>query len=186
MAKKDNIGAILNEDMMLDIDDGTIEPFEIDTDAIDAESRSYADSVIQNIAKLYGDEEYLNKNPKLKIRLGAELETLRRNYKMCAIDEIMFDKLANAVGQNTSNAALWIAYARHQSTIMSLQSKIDTSIDRITKLIDTYRNVQTEMTFNSPAEESGSEDIMARGTKAFMAQVQNIIENSEDENEETE
>ena len=130
-----------------------------------------------------------NKNPRLKIRLNAELDTLRRNYKMCRVDEIMFDRLANAVGQHADNAALWIAYARHQSTIMSLQTKIDASVDRITKLIDTYKNYQTEIDFRErtdDAEGLSESGMTNRGSKAFMEQIQSMIiaEESKDEKSE--
>lgn len=178
MPKNNNIASLLNEDAMLNIDDGSIEVFDVPTEQINTDSQSAAQHLLSVIAELYGDEHLLTHHPKLKMRLDSEIDTLRRNLKLCKTDELLFDKLAEAVGQNPNNAALWIAFARHQKTIMDIQVKIDQSVDRISKLVTSF---QTEMTFkeeSKPDDNTTDSDgsMTTRGGKAFLEQINQYVD----------
>lgn len=178
MKNNNNIASLLNEDAMLAIDDGTIEVFDVPTEQIDTDSQSAAEHLMSVIAEIYGNENLLNEHPKFKMRLDNELDTLRRNLKMCKTDEMLFDKLTQALSQSPNNAALWIAFARHQKTIMDIQVKIDQSVDRISKLVTSF---QTELTFkeeDKPIEEASISDggMTARGGKAFLEQVSQYVD----------
>ena len=178
MAKNPNdISNLLNDDAVLAIDDGSIEVFEVPTEQINTDSLSAAENLLKVIADLYGDQDLLSKHPKLKLRLDNEIDTLRRNYKMCKTDELLFDKLSTALSQSPNNAALWIAFARHQKTIMDIQVKIDQSVDRISKLVTSF---QTEIQFkeeNEPAtpDALSSDGLTTRGGKSFLEQINQFM-----------
>lgn len=178
MSRENNISNLLNDDAVLAIDDGSIEVFEVDTEQINTDSLTAAENLLKVIADLYGDQDLLSKHPKLKMRLDNEIDTLRRNYKMCKTDELLFDKLANALSQSPNNAALWIAFARHQKTLMDIQVKIDASVDRISKLVTSF---QTELTFKADEQQASEPTnpdggMTARGGKAFLEQINQYID----------
>lgn len=179
MAKGNNISSLLNEDAMLSIDDGSIEVFDVPTEQINTDSQSAAEHLMGVIADIYGNENLLNEHPKFKMRLDNEIDTLRRNLKMCKTDELLFDKLSEAVGQNPNNAALWIAFARHQKTIMDIQVKIDQSVDRISKLVTSF---QTELTFKEEDKQAEVKNsapdgsMTTRGGKAFLEQINQYVD----------
>lgn len=178
MSRENNISNLLNDDAVLAIDDGSIEVFEVDTEQINTDSLTAAESLMKVIADLYGDQDLLGKHPKLKLRLDNEIDTLRRNYKMCKTDELLFDKLARALSQSPNNAALWIAFARHQKTLMDIQGKIDASVDRISKLVTSF---QTEMMFKEEEQQETNNTtadgaMTTRGGKAFLEQMSQYVD----------
>ena len=141
----------------------------IDLESLDASSRSEATDMIDNLSRLYSDEEFLKRQPAFKRRVEEEIESLRINIKMRKADEQAHDILLKNISQNSSNASLYRALTELQKTIVGITSKIDDTITRLTNLIKSY---QTEINFEEPAEDDTEETpqyhTTFKGSKSFI------------------
>lgn len=150
------------------------EVIHIDTETIDSESVTYAEELVKNLSESYFDDEFFVENPVLKKRLSAELESLRILVRMRKSDEQVHDIALKAIGGNSGNASLYRALNETQKTLISIQTKIDETVDRITNMLKT---VQLEINFEDGSgggcqdeDDEGCEDISRtyRGSKSFI------------------
>jgi hypothetical protein len=135
----------------------------IDTDTIDSESITYAEELVKNLSESYFDDEFFAENPVLKKRLSAELESLRILVRMRKSDEQVHDIALKAIGGNSGNASLYRALNETQKTLISIQTKIDETVDRITNMLKT---VQLEINFEDNPESIDDDSIDENGTDA--------------------
>lgn len=149
------------------------EVIHIDTDTIDSESITYAEELVKNLSESYFDDEFFTENPVLKKRLSAELESLRILVRMRKSDEQVHDIALRAIGGNSGNASLYRALNETQKTLISIQTKIDETVDRITNMLKT---VQLEINFDDNPESADDDNIdegegpnrTYRGSKSFI------------------
>lgn len=148
----------------------------IDIDEIDRDSVNEAAEMIQNLTKLYYDEDFLKNQPKFKKRVDSELESLRINLKMRKADERAHDILLKNIGANPSNASMYRAFTEIQKTIVNITTKIEETINRLNNMMKAY---QMEINFDgeSDDEEKPQKNTNShRGTRAFIEAMENEVE----------
>ena len=151
---------------------GIIDPEEIiniDFDGMEESAKQEAEDMIINLSRLYYDEEFMKSQPNLKKRIDADLESLRINLKMRKADEFAHDICLKNIGQSPSNASLYRSLTDLQRSILSITTKIEDTITRLTSLLKGY---QTEIQFASHEDEetdgSHEETTVYRGSKDFI------------------
>lgn len=148
--------------------DGMEEVYTIDLENIDIDAGVMATGKINNLLRLYNDKDFVEQNPEFKKRIDNEIDTLRRLIKLAKTNEVIHDNLAKAISHNPNNASLYMALARLQGNIMSIQTQINTTMNDFTKLCKSY---QTEMNFDRPVDDapkSTENGTITRGRKAFI------------------
>lgn len=171
---------LLNEPNNLDIFDDSelqdiIDPepiIDIDMDGLDEKSQIEAQEIIGSLSKLYYDEDFIRRQPAFKKRVDAEIESLRINLKMRKSDEIAHDMCLKKICQNSENASMYKALTDIQRTIVSITSKIE---DSLTKLSNMMKSYQTELNFDESDEEQVEEyqeiGKSFKGSKSFIESV---------------
>ena len=149
---------------------------EIDLDGIDNESKSAAADLVENISKLYCDENFLKQHPSFKKRIDNELESLRVLIKMRKTDEVAHDFLLKAIQGNSGNASLYKSLTEVQKTILSITTKMSEVITGLNTILKGY---QLEINFEKEekeAEEATSNPLegssINRGSKDFIKQME--------------
>ena len=177
MSKETIIDEIIRDTDLETFDIDNMEDiYEIDLENIDIDAGTLAAGKINNLLRLYNDKEFIENNPEFKKRVDNEIDTLRRLIKMAKTNEVIHDNLAKAISHNPNNASLYMALARLQSNIMSIQTQITTTMNDFTKLCKSY---QTEMNFDRPVAESHETSdggTVTRGRKAFIENMTNMGE----------
>lgn len=161
----------------------------IDVEDIDSISQEDAQKMIDDISKLYFDEEFIKKQPNFKNRIDSELESLRINIKMRKADEVAHDILLKNIGRNPSNASMYKSLTEIQKTIVSITTKIE---ETITRLQNMMKNYQMEFNFdnNESSDETndGQDSPPApvgikksyKGSKAFIEAMSNLDDDDVD------
>lgn len=146
-----------------------LEPvFDIDIEGMEREADNLAANILQNVAKVYSSETFLKDNPEFKKRLDSEIQSLKMLLKMRAIDDKVQDELARAISRKADNASLYAALPKHQTSMINIQNKIDSTMDRIQKMLEGY---QTEMSFDDEDDENEEEPHAihsSRGSRDFI------------------
>ena len=151
---------------------------DIDMEGIDKSSKDDAIALVENLSKLYCNEEFMRSNPNFKKRVDNELESLRILIKMRKADEVAHDLIVNAIAGNSSNASLYKSLAEIQKTILSITTKMG---DIITGLNNLLKGYQMELNFDRAENQSDdSVDIKktSRGSKEFIQRM-NELEGSD-------
>jgi hypothetical protein len=170
-----------------DVVDG-IEVVSIDLEGIDSRSETRAHEMVEDLANFYYDEEFLKENPNFKRQIEIYKEDLRLLLKMKDADEKLQDILIKSIGQNPSNASLFMANSKIQTQISNLITKINVTSSILTNMMKGY---QLELNFKYEQEaarqeantESGDvKDIndvstTSRGTKEFIQRME-VVENT--------
>lgn len=139
----------------------------IDLESIDEIAQSSASKLIENLTKVYYDNDFLKRNPALKNRIDSELEALRLHIKMRKTNEEVHDIILNAISANSSNASLYRSLTDVQKTIINITRQISEIIDGLNKIIKGY---QLEFDFDKENEKEDSKDVHM-GTKDFINQM---------------
>lgn len=140
----------------------------IDTEEIDRDALEYAEGLVKTLSSGYFDENFLNANPNIRKRLAAEVESLKILIRMRKSDEQVHDIALKAVCGNSGNASLYRALHDTQKNLISIQDKIDGTVDRITNML---KNYQLEINFpEDDAVGEGDDDggTHFRGSKNFI------------------
>lgn len=166
-----------------DVVDG-IEVVSIDLEGIDNRSTTRAQEMVEDLANFYYDEEFLKENPNFKRQMEIYKEDLRLLLKMKDADEKLQDILIKSIGQNPSNASLFMANSKIQTQISNLITKINETSSKLTNMMKGY---QLELNFkyeqeaarqtNSTADEPQSIENMnttTRGAKEFIQRMEKI------------
>ena len=165
-----------------DVVDG-IEIVNIDLESIEEKSVSRAQEMVEDLANFYYDEEFLKENPNFKRQMEIYKEDLRLLLKMKDADEKLQDILIRSIGQNPSNASLFMANTKIQTQISNLITKINETSSKLTNMMKGY---QLELNFkyeqeaarqNTTTDEPQSIDDMnttTRGTKEFIQRMEKI------------
>lgn len=167
----------LFEDNELPVDpEGIVE--EIDIEGINEQAQQEASSMCTNLKDSYFDDEYWYKHPLIKQRVDIELESLRLLCKMRKADEISHDLCLRNLGMNGSNASLYAALAKTQSSIMNLTKQIDDVIKNINVIL---KGVQLELDFEKNEgtqqdEPESSSSGITRGSKRFIEQMRSEMQ----------
>jgi hypothetical protein len=148
---------------------------DIDLESINESAKTDAVSLIDNLSKLYYDEDFMKRNPTFKKRVDTDLESLRILFKMRKTDEETHDILIKAIAGNSGNASLYKSLTELQKTIISITTKICDIIDGLNNLMKGY---QIELMNNSEDDgikEDPDDDFdptsTCRGTKFFIEQM---------------
>lgn len=151
---------------------------DIDIQDIEEQATETAFDLCKNLREVYFNDEYMSNNKQLKKRLDAEIESLRVLIKMRKSDERIHDICVKSVGMHPSNASLYAALTRIQSSLLSIQKQMDETVKNIDCIC---KNVQLELNFNAPGDDS-HDDLPARspnshrGSKAFIEQMRNEMD----------
>jgi hypothetical protein len=148
----------------------------IDTDNIDKLSLSEAESLIDNLRDIYTNPDFMKNNPKFVTRLKAEIEDLRILLKVRKSDETVHDIILGSIGKNPNNASMFRALTDVQKTILSTTTEISTKIKDINAML---KNIQLEIPFeqnNDNESDNGPQGTTFRGTRDFIKQMKNEIE----------
>ena len=146
----------------------------IDTESLGEEAQSEAEEFIKTLTSAYYDEGCLADNPSLKKRVAAEVESLRLLVKMRKSSEIIHDLAIKAIGGNSGNASLYRAASETQKTLMSIHTKIDETVDRLTNML---KNYQLEINFEGENKEGDEQPSDAhRGSKDFIEEMRKEID----------
>lgn len=175
-------GLFSETDLGEDVVDG-IEIVNIDLESIEEKSVSRAQEMVEDLANFYYDEEFLKENPNFKRQMEIYKEDLRLLLKMKDADEKLQDILIKSIGQNPSNASLFMANTKIQTQISNLITKINETSSKLTNMMKGY---QLELNFKyeqeaarqtSTADEPQSIDDMnttTRGAKEFIQRMEKI------------
>jgi hypothetical protein len=161
------------DDLQPDVDG--LQLVDIDLESINESAKTDAVSLIDNLSKLYYDEDFMKRNPTFKKRVDTDLESLRILFKMRKTDEETHDILIKAIAGNSGNASLYKSLTELQKTIISITTKICDIIDGLNNLMKGY---QIELMNNSEDDgikEDPDDDFdptsTCRGTKFFIEQM---------------
>ena len=184
----------MNKDVDFNPEDFNLDPEgiveNIDISEIEQKAQDESLSMCQNLRDIYSNEEFLSKYPQLKARLDVELESLRVLIKMRKSDEIVHDLCLRSIGLNSNNGSLYKALTGIQKSMLNIQIQMDQTVRNIKTLL---KDVQLELNFDEkPNEEQPQQEIpldrnTTRGSKQFIEQMRNEIDNPvmfEDEEEE--
>ena len=151
-------------------DEGMDEIVYIDVDNISSEAKCDAYNMVENLMLVYGNQKFMDEHPDYKKRIDIELENLRTLIKMKRSDEIVHDVLIKAIGKNATNASLYTALNKMQSSILSIQKQMDDTIKNLNNLL---KNYQFELPLKMEEEEQEKTDeqpkgVVSRGNKEFI------------------
>jgi hypothetical protein len=164
-----------------DVIDG-IEVAHIDLDTIGNNAVERAKSMVENLTSFYYDEEFIKKNPEFKNRVDNQVEHLRILLKMRDTDEELHDMLIKSIMAKPTNASLFVAQQKMQSTMTQILSQINSTVEKLTTLIKSY---QSELNFKkeqeqlrnetNPDEPVSTDEVnnTHRGSKAFIQDMEN-------------
>lgn len=166
------------EGLGLDVDG--MQLVDIDLDGINEESKQDAFILVENLSKLYCNEEFIKNNPSFKKRVDAELESLRVLIKMRKTDEVAHDLIIKAITGNSSNASLYRSLSEIQKTILSITTKMGEIISGLNALL---KNYQLELNFENEenlveGQEEGGMMATHRGSKEFIESMINKSDQS--------
>lgn len=152
---------------------------EIDTDSERAEALKYASALIENLTKIYSNDELMKDQPNLKTHIDTELDSLANLITMRESDKLIHDMIVRGIGKNPANAALYANLVRVQQSAIKLQQQIDVIVDRLKKSLKT---IQLEINFNKPEvidddSSSQNEIVVSKGSKSFISQMQELNDN---------
>lgn len=167
---------------------------EIDLDGIDNESRNAATELVENISKLYCNEDFIKQHPSFKKRIDNELESLRVLIKMRKTDELAHDFILKAIQGNSGNASLYKSLTEVQKTILSITTKMSEVIAGLNTILKGY---QLELDFEKEEEQVEDDEetpsknpSLSRGGKEFIRMMeqkeQELFDDEDTEKEETE
>lgn len=144
----------------------------IDFDGLEESSQREAEDMIVNLSRLYYNDEFMNEHPNLKKRIDADLESLRINLKMRKADEFAHDVCLKNIGQNPSNASMYKSLTDLQRSILSITTKIEDTISKLSSLLKCY---QTEINFEETSDDEQQlvDKTTHRGSKSFIKQMEN-------------
>lgn len=175
---------IFDNDSLFAPDEGTIDGIEIvniPIEDISDNACTKAQKLIEDLTNFYYDEEFLKRNPNFRKRVDNDLESLRMLLKMRAADEVTHDVIIKAITANSSNASLYSALTKIQTTILQITTKIETIVNNLTTMVKGY---QLELNFKMEQEElkDDEEDFInednirspKRGTKEFIASMNKL------------
>lgn len=177
-------GLFSEENLGEDVVDG-IEIVNIDLESIEEKSVTRAREMVEDLANFYYDEEFLKENPNFKRQMEIYKEDLRLLLKMKDADEKLQDILIKSIGQNPSNASLFMANTKIQTQISNLITKINETSSKLTNMMKGY---QLELNFkyeqeaarqNTTTDEPQSIDDMnttTRGAKEFIQKMEAVEE----------
>jgi hypothetical protein len=177
-------GLFSEENLGEDVVDG-IEIVNIDLESIEEKSVSRAREMVEDLANFYYDEEFLKENPNFKRQMEIYKEDLRLLLKMKDADEKLQDILIKSIGQNPSNASLFMANTKIQTQISNLITKINDIVDKLTAMM---KNYQLELNFKyeqEVARKSVDDDepqsienmsTTTRGAKEFIQKMEAVEE----------
>ena len=162
-----------NVDDPIDIDTPLDDSIYIDMEEISKKAEDETKLMFRDLERVYSNEQFMNEHPEYKKRLDIEIESLRIQLKMRKSDELIHDILVKQIGMTPNNASLYAALNRMQASMISIQTKLDTTVKTINQLL---KNYQMELPFekeptNNVDESTGEMKTNAktfRGTKAFM------------------
>lgn len=158
---------------------------DIDLDGINESAKVDAISLIDNLSKLYYDEDFMKRNPTFKKRVDTDLESLRILFKMRKTDEEAHDILIKAIAGNSSNASLYKSLSGMQKTIISITTKICDIIEGLNNLMKGYQTelINKEEEIDELDEDDGDFDPTStcRGTKLFIEQMNKSVKKMEGE-----
>lgn len=175
----ENFRDLWDVDDPIDIDTPLDDAIYIDMDEVNQQSEDESKLMFRDLERIYSNDDFMREHPEYKKRLDIELEALRILIKMRKSDEITHDILVKQIGITPNNASLYSALNRMQASILSVQTKLDSTVKTINQLL---KNYQMEIPFEKPEgevidKETGEVKQTAqtfRGTKAFM---NHIIQN---------
>lgn len=149
----------------------------IDIGAIDDEAMQLAMDMVSGLSEVYFDQEFMKENPSLKKRIDFFIDGMRLLLKIRKSSEKTHDILVNAIAANSNNASLYLAQARNEGNLLSIQKQIDETINSLSNLLKGY---QLEINFNQQQSQqvdeetgeisSGSQSVH-RGSKTFIQQM---------------
>lgn len=174
-------GLFSEQDLGEDVVDG-IEIVNIDLESIEEKSVSRAQEMVEDLANFYYDEEFLKENPNFKRQMEIYKEDLRLLLKMKDADEKLQDILIKSIGQNPSNASLFMANSKIQTQISNLITKINETSSKLTNMMKGYQlelnfKYEQEAARQTTADEPQSIDDMnttTRGAKEFIQRMEKI------------
>ena len=166
-----------------DVVDG-IEIVNIDLESIEEKSVSRAQEMVEDLANFYYDEEFLKENPNFKRQMEIYKEDLRLLLKMKDADEKLQDILIRSIGQNPSNASLFMANTKIQTQISNLITKINETSSKLTNMMKGYQlelnfKYEQEAARQSTTDEPQSIENMStttRGAKEFIQTMEAVEE----------
>lgn len=158
----------------------------IDIEAIDDEATRLAMEMVDNLASVYFDEEFMKSNPNLKKRIDFSIDGLRLLLKMRKTSEKTHDMCVNSVASNPNNASMYLSQVRIEGNLLNIQKQIDDTINFLNNLLKGY---QLELNFNQQAqqvdEETGeileNSQSIHRGSKTFIQQMRDKQANGQTE-----
>ena len=172
------------DDLQPDVDG--LQLVDIDLESINESAKTDAVSLIDNLSKLYYDEDFMKRNPTFKKRVDTDLESLRILFKMRKTDEETHDILikrklvyflcyVKAIAGNSGNASLYKSLTELQKTIISITTKICDIIDGLNNLMKGYQIELMNNSEDDEVEDDPDEDFdptsTCRGTKFFREQM---------------
>lgn len=158
----------------LSIDEPLTESVYIDMDEINDNAKKDSLFMLKDLAKIYGNEKFMNEHPEYKKRLDLELESIRVLLKMRRSDEISHDILVKQIGLTPNVASMYAALQKLQSAMVSIENKLDDKVKTVNNLL---KNYQMEIPFEEEKESedtpSSSGSLRYRGSKQFIMDMQN-------------
>ena len=164
-----------------DVVDG-IDVVSIDIDTINSNAVAKAKDMVDDLTDFYYDEEFLKENPNFHTRVENYRENLRILLKMRDSNEELHNILIKSIGNNPSNASLFMAQNKLQTTQSAILTKITECVDKLATIIKNYQlelnfKYEQEQARHTTADENQSVDNMnttTRGAKEFIQKMEKI------------
>lgn len=159
----DNLELFL-PDILSNVDPENI-MFSIDIDSIETESKDEAAKIYKEIQDMYFDEEFMKLQPHLVSRIRQEIYSLYVLLKMRRSDEIVHELNLKSIAANPNNASLYRALNQTQSSILSIQTKID---DKVKDIQNILKDKQLSIDFGEDTNIQEEDNTSFRGSKQFI------------------
>lgn len=164
-----------------DVVDG-IDVVSIDIDTINSNAVAKAKDMVDDLTNFYYDEEFLKENPNFHTRVENYRENLRILLKMRDSNEELHNILIKSIGNKPSNASLFMAQNKLQTTQSAILTKITECVDKLATIIKNYQlelnfKYEQEQARHTTADENQSVDNMnttTRGAKEFIQKMEKI------------
>ena len=161
-------------------------PLLIDLDEVNNEALDRSKDIIEHLSGYYIDARYIQEHPYIKNKIMQEIDNIRRLLKMLSINEKAQDKLIQTITIFSSKSALYSSLTSLQSVILSIQKQLDESVNNVEEIFKKMQDECKESFDSKDKEQLEDGSIVARGTRDFLRELSEKLNNKKLQESKTE
>lgn len=153
---------------------------------VDEKAEKEAQDIINRLSGYYFNPKYIEEHPYIPNKIAQEMNNIRRLLKMLSVNEKAQDALIMNITMHSGKGTLYQSLTSLQNTTLSIQSQLNTLTSSIENI---FREMQEECdkTFGEKdKEESEDKTMVVRGSRDFMKELAERLNNKKSSIEKTE